>query len=217
MQPVVKRGVSPIMKGIAALVIVGAIAIAVLMYTRGPADGAVDPSAAALPAASTQPNAWSLAPPKPKPIAHATRLEPDERKQLAGRIAQAQAERGALSATKRPSLPEAAPTLDPSNPEQARATIRSAMHEALELLGDCYDKAIPSLPTTKTEVVAKLTLTGDPDVGTIIDAHQMLDEAGKPLPTGFDDCLRDTMQHIALPPLEGGNKLDVTYPFVFSH
>ena len=217
MQLVVERGVSPIMKGIAALVVVGAVAVAILWYTRRPADGAVDPSATAVPA-SAQPNAWSLVPPKPKPIAHATKLEPDERKQLAGRITQAQAERGALSAAKRPSLPDSpAPTLDPAHPDETKTTIRTAMREVVPLLGECYEKAIPTLGTHETKVAAKLTLTGDPDIGTIIDAHQILDDAGKPLPASFDDCLRDTMQHIALPPLEGGDTLDVNYPFVFRH
>jgi hypothetical protein len=201
------------MKVGAGIVLVG-IAIGVYWYTRKPAAShddapATKSSGAASPAATA------------KPIAHATKLaSADERKQLADRIARAQAShadgRAAVHATAAPSLP-AAPTLDPDNPEGAKTTIRAAMREVIPMLTDCYEKAIPSLATDETKVVAKLTLTGDPDIGTMIDAHEVRDGDGKPLPAAFDDCLRDTMQNIALPPLEGDGKLEVHYPFVFRH
>ena len=37
-----------------------------------------------------------------------------------------------------------------------------------------------------------------------------------PLPAGFDDCLRSTLQTLELPPLAEGNEVKVTYPFMFS-
>jgi hypothetical protein len=216
MQLVATPGVSWGMKVGAGLVLVG-IAAGVIWYLRRPASDARprgtphDEPAAPLGSSA------------PKPIAHATKLaSPDERKQLAERIANAQASRArgdgraAVHAPAAPSLPPAA-TLDPDNPEGTKTTIRTAMREVIPLLSDCYVKAIPSLKTDETKVMAKLTLTGDPDIGTLIDAHEVRDGDGNPLPPAFDDCLRDTMQNIALPPLEGGGTLEVHYPFVFSH
>ena len=201
------------MKASVGLVLVGA-AIGVCWYMRKPTDSAAhDNRATTVRGAAADP---STAPAASKPIAHATKLaSADERKQLADRIAQAQSVRAAVHATAAPSLP-AAPTLDPDNLEGIRMTIRTAMSEVLPLLRDCYVKAIPSLATDTTKITATLTLTGDPDIGTVIDAHEIRDGDGNPLPAAFDDCLRDTMQNIALPPLESG-KLEVHYPFVFSH
>ena len=74
-----------------------------------------------------------------------------------------------------------------------------------------------ALEREQLELVAELTLTGDPDVGTLIDAKELADKAGTKLPATFDDCLRTTFQSLALPPLKGGDIVTVHYPFVFSH
>jgi hypothetical protein len=136
--------------------------------------------------------------------AHVTQLAPDERKRIADAIALHH------SATPRPELPAA--------PEpELKTSIRDAMREVIPFLAECYDKALPTLPNPHLEVAAHLTLTGDPDVGTLIDADQQLvdKQTGRPLPRDLDDCLRSTMQTLELPALSEGDVVTVTYPFVF--
>jgi hypothetical protein len=160
----------------------------------------------------------------PTKILHATRLATkEERRQLADQISTAQAARtagaapGGAAAIHGREAPPRLPTttLDPEHPDEMKTTIRSAMREAIPLLTDCYAAAIPNLTDDETRIAAKLTLTSDPDIGTVIDAHQIADDQGRPLLASFDDCLRTTFQQLALPPIENGGTLEVTYPFVF--
>ena len=166
------------------------------------------------------------APPKPAPIAKVTKLGSiEERKLFADRIEKARAERAAAntarlksgstsiatSAPKPPRLPDELP------PAISPVEIRSAMREVIPILADCYSAALPTLADPHVEITAELTLSGDPDIGTIIDAKQIADKAGQPLPAGFDDCLRSTFQTLALPPLQEGDQIDVRYPFVFDN
>jgi hypothetical protein len=164
----------------------------------------------------------------PGAITHATKLARAERRELADRIAAARAARGSAASTTAsaaihaplpPSLAPA-PTLDPDHPDDLKTTLRATIREAVPLLAACYEAAIPQLPEAETHIAAQLTLTSDPDVGTIIDAHQLSDDQGHPLLASFDDCLRDTMQQLALPPIAGANQgpvtIEVTYPFRFS-
>jgi hypothetical protein len=139
----------------------------------------------------------------PQPIAkidHAQKLATKaERQQLADQIASAQTARKAAAHPRPPVLPVAA----------------TAMRDAIPLLTDCYQQAMPQLADDETRIAAKLTLTSDPDVGTIIDAHQISDDQGRPLLATFDDCLRDTIQQLALPPIADGGTIEVTYPLTF--
>jgi hypothetical protein len=154
----------------------------------------------------------------PQPIAkidHAQKLATKaERQQLADQIASAQTARKAAHAPRPPVLPVVA-TLDPAHPDDMKATIRTAMRDAIPLITDCYQQAMPQLADDETRIAAKLTLTSDPDVGTIIDAHQISDDQGRPLLATFDDCLRDTIQQLALPPIADGGTIEVTYPLTF--
>jgi hypothetical protein len=139
----------------------------------------------------------------PQPIAkidHAQRLATKaERQQLADQIAAAQAARKTAHAPRPPGLPAAT----------------TAMRDAVPLITDCYQQAMPQLADDETRIAAKLTLTSDPDVGTIVDAHQISDDQGRPLLATFDDCLRDTIQQLALPPIADGGTIEVTYPLTF--
>ena len=210
MQQMPRRRVSLRMKAIAAVVIVAAIAL--VWYLRRPSET----TAARAPAPA---KAAGPAAPAAKPPQHATRITPDQRRQLADQIASAQAARttgttsgAAVSAPARPTLPK--PTLDPDNLDEFKTSIRDAMHEVIPMIADCYDKAGSSVPAELT-VRAHLKLTGDPDIGTLVDAPSATDNHEAPLPAGFDDCLRSTLQTIELPPLTEGNEVSVTYPFVF--
>ena len=82
------------------------------------------------------------------------------------------------------------------------------------MLTDCYANAGSAVGGDIT-VRAHLVLTGDPDIGTLIDAGQLTDPQGGTFDKGFDDCIRSTLQSIELPPLAEGDAVNVTYPFVF--
>lgn len=172
-------------------------------------------------------------PPPPAPPARRGRITQvtqlhgtTQREQLADLIAAARASRSVgthpaptsatsgVGAPARPSLPAEAAAAGPA--ETLRVEIRTAMRDVIPLLGECYEAAMPDLAEPETRVVAELTLTGDPDVGTLIDAGQVLDEEGKPLPAAFDDCLRRALGSLALPPLAEGDQLEIRYPFVFA-
>jgi hypothetical protein len=155
----------------------------------------------------------------PQPIAkidHVQKLATKaERQQLADQIASAQTARKAAAHAPRPPVLPVAATLDPAHPDDMKTTIRAAMRDAIPLITDCYQQAMPQLADDETRIAAKLTLTSDPDVGTIIDAHQISDDQGRPLLATFDDCLRDTIQQLALPPIADGGTIEVTYPLTF--
>ncbi|HEX7702424.1 MAG TPA: hypothetical protein VF403_16910 [Kofleriaceae bacterium] len=155
----------------------------------------------------------------PQPIAridHAQKLATKaERQQLADQIASAQTARKAAAHAPRPPVLPVVATIDPTRPDDMKTTIRTAMRDAIPLITDCYQQAMPQLADAETRIAAKLTLTSDPDVGTIIDAHQISDDQGRPLLATFDDCLRDTIQQLALPPIADGGTIEVTYPLTF--
>ena len=99
--------------------------------------------------------------------------------------------------------------------DDIKTTLRTAMQEALPFLSGCYEKALPKLARPKLTISTHMTLTGDPDVGTLIDVEQLFDDNGTALPAALDACLRDALQSLELPPLAEGDKVSVTYPFMF--
>jgi hypothetical protein len=215
MQPMTKTGVSPTMKR--ATVVVGLVVIAgAIWYGQRPHStrASATPSAAAPPAVASP----AVAPSKGAAVAvTAARVEKvmklanaEERRQLAERISAAQAGRAMTHAPAPPRLPDAEPAIN-------KVSFRAAMRELIPMLKECYETALPTLPSPDLEFTAKLRLTGDPDVGTIIDADALVDKTtGEPLPEAFDDCLRGTFMQMALPPIAEGDKLEVHYPFKFA-
>jgi len=98
-----------------------------------------------------------------------------------------------------------------------RDVIRGAMQEVLPFLGDCYSAArATTLSADHLEIRAHFTLTGDPDIGTVIDANQLFDDKKHALASKLDDCIRGTLQTLELPPLGDGDTIEVDYPLAFS-
>lgn len=205
------------MKRAAVVVALAAIAGAIWYLKRPPARGDAAPSTDVPPPAV--PSSAPVAP-RTHPIDKVTRLaSADERRQLADRIAAARSSHtapgtAAVHAPAPPSLP--AEAVEANQAASLKVEIRSAMRDVIPLLTECYEAAMPELAEDETRIVAELTLTGDPDIGTLIDAKQLADATGKPLPATFDDCLRSTFQSLALPPLAEGDTFEVHYPFVFA-
>src|SRR4051812_1065817 len=87
--------------------------------------------------------------------------------------------------------------------------LKQALGEAIPFLAECY-KTGSSVPRT---AAVKLTLTADPEIGTLVGADQLLDEAGKPLDAELDSCLRTTLGSLQLPPLDATRDLHMMYSF----
>ena len=201
----------------AAVVVAVAAIVGAVWYLQRPAKSKATPSDPP-PAADK----------RPRPITKVTKLASvEQRKLLADSIATAQAARAAappsssgaaaVRARPTPSLPaDGAGAKDMSNPETLKVEIKAAMKEVIPLLAECYQAEMDHIAEPQTKVVAELTLTGDPDVGTVIDAHGIADDGGKPLATKFDECLRNSLQLLALPPLAEGDRVEVHYPFLFA-
>jgi RNA polymerase sigma factor (sigma-70 family) len=159
--------------------------------------------------ASSAPSAHETAP----PLRHvAPFASAGAREQLANQIANAKARRAAQP---RPSN-SAPTTVSDDDADLDKDTIRSAMREVIPFLADCYTEARPTLGADHLSIQAHFTITGDRDVGSVIDAKQLFDDDNKPLPAKLDDCMRSTLQTLELPPLGDGNSIDVTYPLLFS-
>jgi hypothetical protein len=150
------------------------------------------------------------------------KVTPAERAVLAKQIRDARAGRAATSAPAGPSLPAAAPSLpaappalDPKDMESFKTTFRGAMKEVVPYLAECYDTHSARLPAEIT-VRANLALTGDPDIGTLIDNNGLSTPDGAPLDEAFSTCLSDALAGLELPPLAEGEEVTVTYPFLFT-
>jgi len=214
-----------IVKKLAIAAIVVALAAGAIWhwYPRGHASAASTGSAAATvtigPTAMEAPTAPGL----PAPPQHVRKLaSADERRELAAAIAAARAKRKAGQAPRHSSLGPADST-DSANPgsgheaQMDRDVIRGAMREVIPFLADCYsDARATTLSADHLEVHAHFTLTGDPDIGTVIDAKQLYDDGKRALPAKLDDCMRSTIQTLELPPLGDGDTVEVDYPLVFS-
>ncbi len=174
-----------------------------------------DPLGAASPAGSAGSTSTSAT---PAPVDKVSRVSPAERKRLAEQIAQAKAKRatpldgaatGSTGSTPAPELAEA------EDAKIVRTTMKDAMREVIPYLAECFDKAGDKVPE-EIEVIAEMTLTGDPDIGTIIDTNGLADKTGAPLDPSFDLCLQDAFVSLQMPPLSEGGEVKVTYPFVFA-
>lgn len=149
----------------------------------------------------------------PRPLDKVTRLaNTAERSHLEDRIARAQAARAAVRAAPMPRLAEQ--TLDTCT-AISKNDIRAAMRELIPFIADCYEQGLPSLPSPDFDMVADMTLVGDPDIGTLVEVNALVDGSGNALAITLDDCFKTAFQLLALPPLAEGDKVEVRYPFVF--
>ena len=187
--------------------ILAGVAIAFVVWLRAQRDA----GSAAGPAPGTRSttvtrsgSTGSAAVPAVRPPQRVRRLGVDERRQLGERIAAAR--------VRARTQPTAAPALadDTIRLEQVGPTVQASLQEAIPILAACYgDK-----PAGATATVV-MTMISDPDLGTVIDTDAMRDRSGAPLGSELDDCLRTTIESLALPPLEVGGRLPLQYSFVF--
>jgi len=194
-------------------VIVVAVAIAgfVVYRSRSDAESAHTQRAASRPQAGSPASAPAAAGSiATRGLIYVIRLAtPAERKDVADRIEAARAARARQAPPEPPSLPGAEP--DTSHDlERVSAPLKAALEEAIPFLAECYQTA----PITQRRPAVQMTLTGDRDVGTLIDAEQLRDQDGKPLDPELDACLRTTLGSLELPPLDASRPLHLQYSFV---
>ncbi len=212
MQPTPPRRVSIGVMRVGFVVAAAAIAALGAYLAFGRSSDDAEASEPARVATTTSAKSNPQAPAPARPPHHVTKLaSAEERAKIAEQIDRARSQRAALHAPASPALPRA--QLDPNDLDNFKTTFRDAMREVLPLLAECYTAARGKLPAGELVVKAHMALVGDPDVGTLIDADRL--DANVPVPREFDDCLRDTVQKLELPPLAEGGKVTITYPLVF--
>lgn len=203
------------------LVILGVavvVAIAIVLGRRpSPAEHAL-PTTGAAPVRATHPASGSDPGPGPStPPASpgevrqgpVRRLTTDERRRLGEQIAAAR--QRAREAAGRPATGPAEDDVIPL--EQVSGPLKDGLEASIHLLAECY----PQQPGTDAmrDATARMTMTSDPDLGTVIDTEGIQDAAGAPIAARLDECLRDTIDSLALPPLGKGGKLKLQYTFKF--
>jgi hypothetical protein len=155
------------------------------------------------------------APAKPRPVTKTSRIGKEKRAALAEMIRRSVEARRIAGASGSGASANPPPTLAAqADTEIVRTTMKDAMRELIPFLAECYgaDEKLPS----PLEIIADITLTGDPDIGTIADANTVKNKDGAPLPESFSTCLRDTLVEIEMPPLSEGGSVNVHYPFTFA-
>ncbi len=146
------------------------------------------------------------------------RLAPDERRRLGEQIAAARRRAIARAAGADAGAAQAADGAgDPADVvialEQVGGPLRAALEDAIPLLADCYQQAGGG--AAARDAMARMTMISDPELGTVIDTEQVTGADGAPLPAALDECLRDRIDALALPPLGAGGRLPLQYTFTF--
>ncbi len=165
------------------------------------------------PVIAPMPNAGERPAPTIAPTApRVRRIAPAERQALIDAIARARDRRtgrattGTTASGLPPTLPDV--TITP-------AEIQTSVREILPLLAECFEEARPRMAVNATTVTARLVVSGEPEVGALIDSVELAaDDHGLDDP-GFRECLQETMMAVAFPPMPEGGQLEIHYPFVF--
>jgi len=161
------------------------------------------------------PTASPVAAPTPaSPTAAKTRrLSPEERKQLGAQIAAGVRKAREARATQARAAGSAVVDEDPIIPlEAVGPELEDALTAAIPILAECFKQAGITDPKT---AVAQMTMTSDPDLGTVIDSADIVGPDGAKLGAQLDSCLRDSIDSLALPPLGQPGKLQLQYSFRF--
>ncbi|MEP6859775.1 MAG: hypothetical protein ABJE66_04090 [Deltaproteobacteria bacterium] len=168
------------------------------------------------PPATAPTSSGSAATPAATPTAATAKtrkLSPEDRKQLGEKIAAAVREAREARAAQARSAGTAVADEDPVIPlESVGPELADALTAAIPILAECFQHAGITDPRT---AVAQMTMTSDPDLGTVIDTADVLGPDGKKLGPTLDTCLRDSIDSLALPPLGQPGKLQIQYSFKF--
>lgn len=141
------------------------------------------------------------------------KIEKPRRDALLERMRVARAARTTGSASPTTSTPPALPALPGMiNKDDIRAGVRAV----IPLLAECYGNAQDRLTTKSGKIVVQMHLTGEPDVGTLIESAEIGGDAHFTSDAELVECFQQTMLSVELPPIAGGGTIDVTYPIEFA-
>jgi hypothetical protein len=201
---------------IVAILLAAAITGTILAGRRCRSDDAAPAATTAEPVAPTTPRA------APHPPDRVQRVSPEARRRLAEQIAAAREARERAASSSSPSSatsPTPPPTLDHELSVEELEKLKTPILDTLKaidpFLEECYQRAKPSLAKPGLGIKGALFLTGDADLGAIVDAGALTDDADQPLPKPFEDCVRNVLVELEMPPLREGDKVQVTYVFTF--
>ena len=177
---------------------------------RAPADAPAAPAAPG-PGPAAAPEARAATRPGVRRLADAA-----ERERVMAAIVQARARRRAAASSGAAAGPAGPPPSLPE-PEMSKDDIKDGVHAIAPLLAECYDQARDRGPVPhRTVIRAEVKVTGEPDVGSLIESADLSSEDGGLADPAFAECLHETMMSVELPPLPDGGVITFTYPFVFS-
>jgi hypothetical protein len=109
---------------------------------------------------------------------------------------------------------------EPAHPKRKLGTMKKeyimeAIKEISPLLKECMSLAQDEgTPAINGRLRVQFEISGDPELGGVIGASQILDGGSISSP-GFRECVQETMYSIVLDAPEEGGMVTVKYPFVF--
>jgi len=159
--------------------------------------------------------------PAAKPDAAASdkvrKIDAERRTALLDRIRAARATRAGGGTSSSPGSTNTPPPSLPSLPGTiSKDDIRAGVRAVIPLLAECYDAAQDRFSTKTGSIKVQMHLTGEPDVGTLIEKAEIEGDPQFTGDAGFVECLQQTMLSVELPPIEDGGTVDVTYPLAFA-
>ena len=107
-------------------------------------------------------------------------------------------------------------------PELAAATldkeyIQAQMKEIVPLFRECYEMALDRDPSTGGKIVVEMTLTGEEEIGGILESSEVLEDQSDVTAPEFVECVRESMYAIELDAPEGGGTVTIRYPLKFAN
>ena len=197
------------MRNVVAVLV--ALGIALVVWWKWPHSAGSPPAVSEKAVtAATAPVATSPTPTRPTGV---RRLSPEERRHLGEQIAaslkQARVARAAAAGSSAPPALDEDPML---TVEDLPKPVWDAFQASIPMLATCYEKAGSAAPKTP---LVRMTMVSDPELGTVIDNAEVTDADGKPLEHALEECMRDAIDSLALPPIGKPGKLPVQYTFNF--
>jgi len=138
-----------------------------------------------------------------------THLTAEDRQRIASQL---DAAHHAHTTTAPPRLPEGSAEDDTmTTAQQVLTQLQQATDQIRDDVAAC-GKLAPEVKAFNTQIM----LSGDPDIGTLIDAPAAgATDDGKPLPAAFEDCVRGHLQLLELPPMKTDAQFSVKLAISF--
>ena len=98
----------------------------------------------------------------------------------------------------------------------AKSTLRYAIVQMRPLLAECYAAAIDHLPHSPGVLEVVLHLSGEPDLGTLVEDVDLGGDRALAQDSELAECVRETLFALELPAMTEGGTWEVHYPFAVS-